>query len=160
MKIKALIIFILLFFTSISIAEASSILLINKEQVKEDGNDGRIYGLVENQGRCMIIGLPNLKVACRKNLKNFEIEVTDENGFFEFSDLTYDNSETKYYLWILPGQNVIFPGIKTVELNDENSEQDVYYFVLLSNIIKKNNTIKNLIGMISLLSNFLITVPI
>ena len=133
MKIRTLIIVGLILFASISIAEASSLFQFNKNQVNKEGEDGRIYGWVETQGHDMIIGVPNLKIACGKNLNNYEIELTDEDGFFEFSNLTYEDTGTKYFIWILPNQNVIFPGIKTVELNDENSEKYVYYFVMLRN---------------------------
>jgi len=145
MKIKALIIIILLFFASISIAEASSICSSNKKQVNEEGNDGRIYGYVESQGHSMPIGVPDLKVACGNNLINYEIDITDEYGFFEFTDINYEDSGTSYYVWIPPGQKVIFPGIKTVELNDETSEEDVYFFVLLKNSASRNNVINNFI---------------
>ena len=138
-----LIIIGLLLFTNISLAGASSLCSLNKNQVIENGNSGRIYGRVETQGREMIIGVPNLKVACGKNLNNYEIKVTDENGYFEFSNLTYVDTGTKYFIWILPGQNVIFPGIKIVELNNENSEEDVYFFVFLWNSVNKNKVINN-----------------
>ena len=164
MKIKALIIIILLFFASISIAEANSIYLSNKKQVNEKGNDGRIYGRVECQGHSMPIGVADLKVACGRNLINYEIKVTDKNGYFDFSDLTYENTGTKYYIWIPPGQKVFFRGIEKVVLNDENSEEIVYFFVLFkylpSIILIINNLIyqlfKNLLG-IKILSNKLLT---
>jgi hypothetical protein len=127
MKIKALIIIILLFFASTSIAEASSIFSSNKKQVNGGGNDGRIYGRVESQGHSMPIGVPNLKVACGTNLKNYEIKVTNEDGYYDFPDLTYESTGTKYYIWIPIGQKVFFRGIKTVELNDENSEECVFF---------------------------------
>ena len=149
MKIRALIIIGLIIFASISIAGASSLSLFNKNQVNEKGiygTDGRIYGWVETQGRCMRIGVPNLKVACGKNLNNYEIAVTDEDGFFEFSDLTYEDSGTTYFIWILPSQKVIFPGLKTVKLNDKNPEEDVYYYVLLWCSVSKNKAINNFIN--------------
>jgi len=162
MKIIALIIIGLLLLTNISIADASSINSLTKKQVNEKGNDGRIYGYVETQGHSMPVGVADLKVACGKNLNDYEIKITTENGFFEFSDLTYENTGTKYYIWVLPGQNVIFPGIKTVKLNDENSDENVYFFVLLKNSASRNNVInnfifqlvKNLLAM-TLLFNFL-----
>ena len=146
MKIRTLIIVGLILFASISIGEASSLFQFNKNQLNNQGEDGRIYGRVETQGREMIIGVPDLKVACGKNLNDYQIEVTDENGFFEFLDLTYEATGTKYFTWILPGQNVIFPGIKTVELNDENPEGDIYYFVMLRNSADKNKIINNFIN--------------
>jgi hypothetical protein len=146
MKIRVLIIIGLILFTSISIAEANSLFQFNKNQVNKEGKDGRIYGRVETQGHDMIIGVPDLKVACGKNLNDYQIEITDKNGFFEFSDLDYEDTGTKYFIWILPGQNVIFPGIKTVELNDENTEGDVYYFVMIRNSEDKNKAINNFIN--------------
>jgi hypothetical protein len=95
----------------------------------------------------MIIGVPDLRVACGKNLNNYEIKITDKYGFFEFSDLSYEDTRTAYYIWILPGQNVIFPGIKTVALNDENSEEEVYYNILLRNTISKYKAINNFINL-------------
>jgi len=138
MKIKALVIIILLFFTSISIVEASSIYLSNKKQLNEKENDGRIYGRVETQGHNIPIGVPSLKVACGTNLKNYEIKITDENGYYDFPDLTYESTGTKYYIWIPIGQKVFFRGIKTVELNDENSEECVFFFVLLKFSASRN----------------------
>ena len=145
MKIKALMIIILLIFTSISIAEASSIYSSDKKQVNAEGNDGRIYGSVESQGHSMPIGVPNLKVACGTSLKNYEIKVTNEDGYFSFPDLTYENTGTKYYIWIPPGQKVFFRGIKTVELNDENPDEVVFFFVLLKFLASRNNVINNFI---------------
>jgi len=130
MKIKALIIITLILLTSISIAEASSISSSNKKQANDGGNDGRIYGRVECQGHSMPIGVPNLKVACGTNLRNYEIKVTNEDGYYDFSDLTYESTGTKYYIWIPIGQKVFFRGIEKVVLNDENSEEIVYFFVL------------------------------
>jgi hypothetical protein len=142
MKIKTLIIIIFLFFASKSIAESSSINPLYENQSNEEGNGGRIYGLVESQGHSMPIGVSDLKVACGRNLINYEITLTNENGYFEFPDLSYENTGVKYYVWILPGQKVFFSGIKTIELNDENSEEYVYFFVLLKNSIIRNKIIE------------------
>ena len=143
MKIKTLIIIGLLLLTSISIAEARSISSSNKKQVNDGGNDGRIFGYVETQGHNMPIAFPNLKVACGTNLRNYEIKVTDENGYYDFSDLTYESTGTKYYIWIPIGQRVWFRGIEKVELNDENSEEYVYLFVLPNFWRSRNNVINN-----------------
>jgi len=145
MKTKALIAIGLILLTSVSIAGASSLPPLNQKQVNENGEDGRIYGRVETQGHSMLVGVPDLKVACGTNLNNYEVKITDENGFFEFSDLTYDDTGTKYFVWILPGQSVIFPELKVVELNDENSEEDVYFYVLLWNLVRTNQHISLLI---------------
>jgi hypothetical protein len=144
MKIRALTIIGLLILTNISIVGASSLSLSNKNQVNEKGiygTDGRIYGWVETQTRCMRIGVPDLKVACGKNLNNYEIAVTDEDGFFEFSDLMYKISVTTYFIWILPNQKVILPELKKVKLNDKNPEEDVYYYVLLWRSLSKDKLI-------------------
>jgi hypothetical protein len=143
MKKRVLIIIGLILTTSIYIAGASSISCLNKNIVNEKVNNGKISGLVETQGRCMLVGVPNLKIACGKNLNNFEIEITDENGFFEFFDLTYEQTGTTYFIWILPNQKVIFPKVKTVELNDENIEEDVYFYVIIWNFILTNKVINN-----------------
>lgn len=143
MKIKTLIIIGLILLTSISIAEASSISSSTKKQLNEEKNDGRIYGRVECQGHNMPIGVPNLKVACGTNLKNYEIELTDENGYYDFTDLIYESTGTKYYTWIPIGQKVWFRGIETVELNDENSEECVFFFVLPKFSASRNKVINN-----------------
>ena len=98
---------------------------------------------METQGRCMIIGVPNLKIACGKNLNNYEIDITDENGYFEFSNLYYKDTGTKYFLWIPIGQNVIFPNLKIIELNDENLEEEIYFFVIILNSMNTNKITSN-----------------
>jgi hypothetical protein len=116
---------------------------LNKDKINNEGMDGRIYGWIETQGRCMKIGVSNLKVACGKNLKDYETAITDEDGFFEFSELSYEDTGTRYIIWIPLGQKVIFPGLKNVELNDNNPEEDVYFFVLLWWSLISNKVIKN-----------------
>ena len=143
MKIRTLIIIALLLLTSISLVEASSLSILNKNQENHEGQDGRIFGYVETQGRCMTVGVPNIKVACGKNFDNYEIEVTDDYGFFEFCDLTYENTGTTYFIWILPNQNVVFPGIKKVKLNDESSEEFVYYLVFVWQSVSRSKIINN-----------------
>jgi hypothetical protein len=138
MKKKVLFIVLLLLFASFPIVGASTISHLNKNQLNEKGNVGRIYGLVETQGHDMLVGVPNIKVACGKNLINFEIEITNEYGFFEFSNLTYEEKGTTYFVWVPLGQRLIFPKLKIVELDDENSEENVYFYVLLWNLVKYN----------------------
>ena len=143
MKKRALIIIGLIFFSSIYFVEASSIQFSYKNKKIQKDNTGILSGLVETQGRCMIIGVPNIKIACGKSLNNYEIEITDENGYFEFSNLYYKETGTKYYLWILPGQNVIFPYLKIVDLNDKNSEVEIYFFVFILTSITNNNAVSS-----------------
>jgi hypothetical protein len=141
MKKKALFIVLLLLFASFPIVGASPISHLNKNQLNEKGNIGRIYGLVETQGHDMLVGVPNIKIACGKNLINYEIEITNEYGFFEFSNLTYEDKGTTYFVWVLLGQRLIFPKLKIVELDEENSEENVYFYVLLWNLVRTNEYI-------------------
>jgi len=127
MKAQKAIIVSLILFSSIYIAGAGSQVLINS-------SEGKITGQVETQGRCMRVGVSDLKVACGKSLNNYEIEVTDRFGYFEFKDLTFEDSGTKYYVWILTGQRVIFPGIRTTILDKNIHEEDLYFFVFVWNI--------------------------
>lgn len=143
MKKRILIIIGLLLITSIFVAEASSISVLNKYKENEKGNNGKISGFVETQGRCMLVGVSNLKIACGKNLNNYEIDITDENGYFEFSNLYYKDSGTKYFIWIPIGQNVIFPNLKIVELNFENSEEEIYFLVIILNSMNENKILDN-----------------
>ena len=136
MKTKTILIIGLILLASISLAQASSISKNNKNLVNEKAKDGRIYGLVETQGHNMLIGVSDIEVACGKSLINYETDITNEYGSFEFSNLDYEDAGTKYYIWILQGQKVILPNIRTVELNEENSEQSVYYNVFFWNIAK------------------------
>ena len=131
MKIKVILIIGLILLVNISIAGASTLIPLNKNQVIEKGKDGRIYGYVETQGRCVVIGIPNLLVLCGTNPFNRKLDITNEYGFFEFTNLTYKDTGTKYFIWILPFQKVIFPVLKTVELDAENPEDHVYFFIIL-----------------------------
>ena len=162
----------MLILTSYFMVEARSQSASNSNKLIEEeknGTDGRIYGWVETQGRCMVIGIPNLKIACGKTLFEYEIVITDEYGFFEFCNLPYSgNKGTTYLVWILPGQKVIFPGIKKATLTDENPEEKVYYFVYIWPLSKNkglseqiNQQFKNLVHtrfLIDIKLNFLLKI--
>jgi hypothetical protein len=92
-------------------------------------DDGKAYGQVETIGRCMPIGIPDLRLACGRNLIDFRTTFTDEDGFFEFCNLTYDDTGTTYIVWIPPGQGIVFRGYLKFTLNKERPEKELYYFI-------------------------------
>jgi hypothetical protein len=93
------------------------------------GNDGIITGSVETQGRCTTMPVPDVKVACGRSFRDYDIEVTNEWGNFKFTNLSYTDSGTKYFLWIPPIQMVFATGIDIIELNDTTTEGSAYFFV-------------------------------
>jgi hypothetical protein len=134
MKLRLLIIIGLILLVSVTIIQANPFSVLKKNKVYEQEmirTDGRIYGWVETQGRCMKVGVPNLKIACGKNFNDYKIIVTDKDGFFNFTNVTYENSGTSYLIWIFPGQKVFYPGFKNVILNNENPKEEIYFFVLV-----------------------------
>jgi hypothetical protein len=103
---------------------------IKNPKITSFNNNGRIQGRLEMQGKCIEIPVPNIKIGCGRNFWKYQIDITNENGEFEFKDLFYDDTEgTTYYVWILPGQNIPFPDIQKVTLNEKNPEEYVYVWV-------------------------------
>ncbi len=102
---------------------------IEKPICSNNRDDGKVYGYIETIGRCSTIGVPNLKIACGKNLFNYQTTYTNENGFYKFSDLTYYEAGTTFYLWIPFGQKVLGNGLTRIILNEENPEIRQYYFI-------------------------------
>jgi len=123
MKVKIVIIILIILFSSIYTAGASS-------QVSINSSKGKITGRIETQGRCIPVAVTDLKVACGRSLKNYEIDVTDDFGCFKFDNLTFEDTGSKYYVWILPFQRVIFQGIKSTILDENTPEEDIYLFIL------------------------------
>jgi hypothetical protein len=126
MKARTVIMISLILLSSIYTTGASSQIFINS-------SEGKISGRVETQGRCMPVAVSDLKVACGKSLKNYEIKITNDFGYFEFENIQFEDSGTKYYIWILPGQRVILPGVKTIILDENTREGYVYFFVFVWN---------------------------
>lgn len=114
-------------FSSIYTIGADPQILINKGQFI--GNDGIITGSVETQGKCTTIPVPDIKVACGRSFRDYDIEVTNEWGNFEFTNLSYTDSGTKYILWVPPFQKVYATGINVIELNETIIQESAYFFV-------------------------------
>jgi hypothetical protein len=131
MKIKILSL-ITIIIISLTVISSFSVIGLNQNYPKYSSYDynGRIHGTAEMQGKCMEIPVPGLKIGCGRNFRNYKTDVTDDNGIFEFNNLYYDgNRGTTYYVWVLPGQNIIFPLIKKVTLKQTNPEEYVYIWV-------------------------------
>jgi len=128
-KIIVMIIFFILIITALLSFTVIGV-KINFPKSSTINNDGRIYGLVETIGHCMEIPVTDLKIACGRNLKDYKIEITDDDGVFEFLNLSYDsNKGSIYFVWILPGQHTIFPYISKVTLSENDPEEYVYIFI-------------------------------
>ena len=102
---------------------------LNTTNFSEDNNNGTVYGHIETTGRCIIIGVPNIKIACGKNILNYQITYTNEYGFFEFNELEYDDTGTTYFIWVPSGQKLLFKGASILHLNEENQKIQVNYFI-------------------------------
>jgi hypothetical protein len=93
-------------------------------------NNGVIRGRAEMQGKCIEIPVSDIKIGCGRNFWNYEVDITCDYGGFEFTDLYYDYTEgTTYYIWILSGQNIPFPDIQKITLNENNPEEYVYIWI-------------------------------
>ena len=104
-------------------------------------NDGRIYGGVYYQGKCIEVPRPNIKIACGRNLRDYKTDITDSSGHFEFKELSYDSKKgTIYFVWVVPGQRTIFLYITIVMLKENNPEEYVHFMI---NFIFKNNLAKS-----------------
>ena len=125
-EILILISFMIIIFTILS---SFSVIGLNTSKSSKTNQIGRIYGCVESIGKCTSIPVPDKKIACGRNLRNYEIAITDNYGDFEFENLSYSDRGTFYYVWVVPGQGAIRPYIQIVLLNRNNPEEFVYYLI-------------------------------
>ena len=93
-------------------------------------NNGRIYGGVYYQGRCMEVPIQDVEIACGRNFRDYETATTNSVGMFEFMNLTYDSDGgSLYFIWVVLGQGALIPHIKMVILDENNPEHYVHYII-------------------------------